>query len=229
MDGLIGVGLYTPAEAGRLLRMPAAKIARWLRGHSVKGKDYAPLWAPEVDLGDDQLILGFRDLMEFRVADALMRRGVSAISIRRAIDTAREVLGMDHPLATQAFRTDGREIFLQTVDKGDDGVDRERILNLLKRQYEFAGVIDPVLQTIDFDKAGVPEQWWPSGRTKKIVVDPMRAFGAPIDSDSGVPTHILADAGNLMGAAEAAAAYDVREAAVRRAMDFEASLTRKAA
>jgi hypothetical protein len=35
---LVGIGLYTPAEAGRLIQVRPAKLARWLRGHSIKGK-----------------------------------------------------------------------------------------------------------------------------------------------------------------------------------------------
>jgi hypothetical protein len=46
-------------------------------------------------LDDDQLILGFRDLMEVRVADAFIRAGVSAIRVRSAIQVAKEVVGSD--------------------------------------------------------------------------------------------------------------------------------------
>jgi hypothetical protein len=40
---LIGIGLYTPQEAERLIHVPARKIARWLAGHAFSGKRYEPL------------------------------------------------------------------------------------------------------------------------------------------------------------------------------------------
>jgi hypothetical protein len=116
MDNLIGVGVYPPAQAGRLLHVRPSKISRWLRGHSVQGKAYEPLWTPEISLGDERVFLGFRDLMEVRVADAFIRDGVSAIRVRATITAAREVIGQDHPLSTDRFRIDGREIFLHIIE-----------------------------------------------------------------------------------------------------------------
>ena len=49
---LVGIGLYTFAEADRLIRVPAPKIARWLRGHEANGLRYEALWRPQVDLGE---------------------------------------------------------------------------------------------------------------------------------------------------------------------------------
>lgn len=221
---LIGTGLYTPAEAGRLLVMAPEKISRWLRGHSIKGRSYDRLWEPEVDLEDGRVVLGFRDLMEVRVVDAFIRLGISAIRMRSTIRLASEVVGESHPLATNRFRTDGREIFLQVIETDEEGLEREKLLNLFKRQYEFQGIIEPILRTVDFGTNGRPVQWWPRGRRGGIVLDPARAFGAPIDEATSVPTSTLADAGRALGLTETATAYDVPEASVRRALQFEDAL-----
>lgn len=221
---LIGKGLYTPAEAGRLLRVAPGKLSRWLRGHTMKGTRYERLWAPQVDIGDGHVYLGFRDLMEARVVDAFIREGISAIRIRRAIQVAAEMIAESHPLATNRFRTDGREIFLQVIETDEHGRERERLLNLFQRQYEFRGIIEPILKTVDFGDEGDPLQWWPQGRKAGIVVDPARAFGAPIEARTSVPTSILAEAARALGITEAAASYDVSEAAVRRALNFERDL-----
>lgn len=221
-DGLFGVGLYTPAEAERLLDIPARKIVRWLRGHEIKGqRKYEPLWTPEVDLDDGKVFLGFRDLMEVRVAAAFIGAGISARRVRSAIVEARTMIGQDHPLSTNRFRTDGREIFLHIIETDEDGEQRERLLNLFRRQYEFKGIIDPILKTVDFAEDGTPSAWWPAGRRHPIVVDPARAFGAPIDTASSVPTAILARAAEQMGVLSAARAYEVSETSVRHALDFE--------
>lgn len=229
MQDLIGVGLYTPAEAGKLLGIPAQKITRWLKGHAVGDKQYAPLWDAQVSLEDDRVYLGFRDLMETRVAHTFIKNGVPPVRIRSAIALAQEVIARDHPLSTNRFLTAGREIFLHVIETDEDGNERERLLNLFKRQYEFKGILEPILKAVDFGDDGYPSRWWPAGRRASIVVDPERSFGAPIDAETSVPTKILAAAGGNMGTQAAARAYEVPEAAVRRAMEFEEGLGQRLA
>ncbi|AYG61524.1 hypothetical protein QD460_22930 [Rhizobium jaguaris] len=229
-DRLIGVGLYTPAEAGKLLRIPPAKISRWLKGHHIQGRYYPPLWTPEISLGDDRVFLGFRDLMEVRVADAFIQVGVSAIRVRSAIEVARDVIGRDRPLSTNRFRTDGREIFLHIVEEDSDGEKRELLLNLFRKQYEFNSILDPILRTVDFGSDGNPLAWWPAGRRLNVVIDPTRSFGQPIDASSSVPTAILAAAAKYDGSIRnTALAYDVSETAVRHAVEFETMMEQRLA
>jgi hypothetical protein len=229
MDSLIGIGLYTPSEAGRLLHVGAGKISRWLRGHRAGGSQYKPLWTPQIELTDGRVYLGFRDLMEVRIADRFIASGVSPQRVRAAIQLAREVIGEDHPLSTDRFRTDGRNIFLRVIETDEQGEQSERLLNLFRRQYEFRQIIEPLLKTIEFDDQGTPIQWWPLGRRANILVDPARAFGQPIDAVSNVPTAVLAAAGRQEGIEYAARAYAVPQNSVKRAIEYEATLERKAA
>ncbi|AMM86382.1 hypothetical protein [Martelella sp. AD-3] len=219
---LVGIGIYSSAEASRLTSIPAPKLVRWLSGYKRRGKDYPPLWNPEIAIEDEKIYLSFRDLMEVRVADAFVRFGMPPQHIRRAILLAREVLGKTHPLSTNRFRTDGRSILLFEIEKDENGEEKEKLLNLFSRQYEFREVIDPVLRTVDFGNEGDPIVWWPLGRRSRILIDPQRAFGQPIDAASGVPTTVLANAVRQEGGIhQAARVYDVSESAVREALEFE--------
>lgn len=224
MAELVGIGLYTPAEAQRLLDVPAGKISRWLRGHRIREREYPPLWTPQVDIEDDRLYLGFRDLMEVRVAAQFIRSGVSPQRVRAAINLAREIIGQDRPLSTERFRTDGRNIFLQVLETDESGNERERLIELFRRQYAFREIMAPLLKPIDFDEQGAPALWWPRGRQVGIVVDPKRAFGQPIDDASCVPTAVLAAAARVEGAPAAARSYRARLSAVRHAVEFEVAL-----
>jgi hypothetical protein len=224
LNELVGIGLYTPAEAARLSGVPSGKIARWLSGHRIGNRFYEPLWRSQVNLDDDKVYLGFRDLMEVRVANALMRHDISAIRVRAAIEMAREVYGMDRPLSTQRFKHNGRDIFLQVIERDVDGEEREALINTFRRQYEFTAIVEPSLKNIEFDDAGTPRLWWPRGKSAKIVVDPDRSFGQPIEVTSSVPTSILAAAGKALGPEAAARAYEVGISAVRRSMAFESEI-----
>jgi uncharacterized protein (DUF433 family) len=219
-ENLIGVGLYTPAEASRLLRIPAGKIVRWLRGHEVKGNWYERLWRPQIDLGDGRVYLGFRDLMEMRTADAFMTAGVSAIMIRRAIAEARKYVDDERPLSTTKFRTDGRSIFLEIADQNND----PKLLDLFKQQYAFKRIVEASLKGVEFEGIA-PIRWWPLSKQDQILVDPERSFGQPIDAKSGVPTASLAAAARAEGSAERAAKFwRVPIQSVRRAVKFEETI-----
>lgn len=229
MTDLVGLGVYTPAEAGRLLNVAPTKITRWLRGHQANGRNYSRLWKPQIDLHDGHVYLGFRDLMEVRIADKFISFGISAQRVRSAILLAQEIIGQERPLSTDRFKTDGRDIFLRVLDRDEDGEEREHLLNLFRRQYEFRQIIEPLLRSVDFGAAGEPTLWWPAGRRGNVVVDPLRSFGQPIEVSSSVPTAILAAAGRRDGISTAARGYDVSTRAVRSAMQFEETLGGRAA
>ena len=222
---LIGIGLYTPSEAARLLAVPAAKISRWLRGHDIGDQHYDQLWEPQVDLGDGHVYLGFRDLMEVRVASAFIERGLSAQKVRRAIELAREMAGEERPLSTAKFRTDGRSVFLQlTKEDGSDAM-----VDLFRQQHVFREIIEPSLKNIDFVD-GIPARWWPNGKQARIVVDPRRSFGQPVELESNIPTAVLGGAAEAEGSAEAAArVWQVSAASVRRAVEFHKAQTQRLA
>ncbi len=220
LDDLLGVGLYTPPEAQRLLKIPARKIIRWLKGHGTGNRHYPPLWRPQVDLDDGNLYLGFRDLMELRTAYQFMEAGVSAQQVRRAIIEARKYVDDERPLSTSRFRTDGRTIFLEIASEDNDA----RLLDLFKGQYAFSKIIDRSLKDVDFSESS-PMRWWIRSVETGIVIDPGRSFGQPIDHESGVPTAVLASAAKAEASIRAAArVWQVPEATLRRAVKFENSL-----
>ena len=221
ISDLVGIGIYTPAEAARLTGVSAGRIIRWLRGHKVRGSRYEPLWKPQIDIEDGRVYLGFRDLMEVRVAAAFIKHGLSPQKVRRAIQIARDLFGKDHPLSTRNFRTDGRSVFLQL--SREDGEDR--LIDLFRQQYEFQKIVEPSLKHIEFDASGVPSRWYPRGPAAHVVVDPTRSFGRPIEVESGVPTGVLAAAARAEGSVEAAAkAWNVPIRSVRRSIEFEEAL-----
>jgi len=181
--------------------------------------------APQIDLDDGRVYLGFRDLMEVQVANAFISLGLSPQKVRRAIEIASVLLAEERPLSTARFRTDGRTVFLQVLK--EDGADQ--MIDLFRSQHVFREIIEPSLRNIDFDDYGLPFRWWPHGKQARIVVDPHRAFGQPIEVDSGVPASILSAAVEAEGSPEKAArVWGVLVAAVRRAAEFQNALPRAA-
>jgi uncharacterized protein (DUF433 family) len=163
--------------------------------------------------------------MEIRVANVFIARGLSPQKVRRAIEIASKMLSEERPLSTARFRTDGRTVFLQVL-KEDSG---DQMLDLFRSQHVFREIIEPSLRNVEFDDVGLPFCWWPHGKQARIVVDPHRAFGQPIEVDSGVPASILSAAVQAEGSPEKAArVWGVPVAAIRRAVEFQTALPRAA-
>lgn len=213
---LVGIGIYTAAEARRYTGVASSRIRRWLSGHQIKDRTYQRLWRPQIEL-DDSVYLGFRDLTEVRVVAAFIDAGLSPQKVRRAIEIARERYGLERPLSTNDFRTDGGSIFLILAEEGDD-----RVVNVFTSQFEIKNVVEPSFKGFQFSASGEPIRWQIS---KGVVLDPERSFGQPIEESSSVPTYVLANAVKSEGSIKgAAAAYRVSVGAVRNAMAFESQI-----
>jgi len=221
---LVGVGIYSPAEAASLTHIPSQRIHRWLRGHAIHGKKYPPLWTSNLEdkVDAEALYLSFLDLVQLRVADAFISAGLSAHKVRRAIEFGAQIVSSDYPFATASFRTDGKTVILHVLDEesGDD-----HLIDLFRHgQYLMQKVIEPSLKGLEFED-DIAARWWPLGRAKGIVIDPKRQFGQPIDDATGVPTSVLAQAAQTEGStAQAAKMFMVPVQSVKRAVAFELQL-----
>lgn len=223
----IGKGVYSLAEAERLVKIPRQRISRWTRGYTYRYKGEAhrtpPLIACDVEPAAEKgPILSFLDLLEVRFLDAFLMHGVSRKAVRIAALNARELLGRHHPFSTRMFKTDGRSIFAEIAK----GTDDKHLLDVVKNQFVFVQVISPSLYAgIEFGESNDPQRWWPLGKKRSVVIDPERGFGAPIVARSGVPTRILATAFKTEGSAEFVAKWcEVSEREVRDAVKFEEQL-----
>jgi len=142
---LLGIGLYTVTEAARLTGIAPGRLRRWLRGYTYRageGRAAAePVWQRQVPDIDGMIGLGFLDLIEARFVDAFRKSSVPWPVIRHCAEKTRALVGADHPFSSQRFRTDGRTIFAEIVDRTGE----KQLLDLAKSQLAFARVIGPSL------------------------------------------------------------------------------------
>jgi uncharacterized protein (DUF433 family) len=232
-DGAIGVGVYTLPQAARLVRLRLATVEDIVG--SKPADNTAPRFAPivftEDALADDGKIITFQSLMELWVVSELRRQGVPMPVIRRAAFEARRILKVRHPLASTNVRTDGRRIFM--VLRRETSASRRKsqpkiVLDVLRLQHALEEIIEQSLrpEIVVRGPDGAPLKWFPLGMTRRVVLDPKRRFGEPIDPVSGVPTSALAQAFKAEGNDADAVAFwfGVDRQAVEDAADFEAWL-----
>ncbi len=223
----LGRGLYTVPEAARLSRVSAGRIRRWMRGYTFRSSDGSSHASPPVVLAPGRqdaggLTLTFRDLIEVRFIDAFRSHGVSWKVIRLSAERASELYRESHPFASQRFLTDGRSIFAEMLESNGE----DSLLELVESQYAFKRVLEPYLyKGLEFSSADQVLRWWPLGEKRRVVIDPARAFGQPIDSSGFVPTAALAGAFHAEKSYRRVAEwFGVELRSVRDAVAFEQSL-----
>ena len=230
-----GIGDFEAHEAARLVRLAvpanenqsgfdARTIRRWLGGYSALCADekvaHPALWTPQIGRVGDALHLGFRDLIQLNFVRAFQREGVGLPTIKRCLDQAQALVGDERPFATRRFRTDGKTIFA----RGSEGAEETDLIDLKTMQKVFDRIISPTFKDLEF-RGDEIARWFPLGMGKRVVVDPDRSFGQPIDHETGVPVQVLADAVLTEGSMErAAVAFDVPVRAVREAHAFQLRL-----
>lgn len=224
---LLGLGLYSASEASRLTSVPAARIRRWMSGYSYRSGDgsaaaSAPIWVREL-AEMDELVITFRDLLELRFVDAFRRHGVSWKVIRTSAHRAAELFETQHPFSTKRFRTDGRRIFADVIHESGE----EALLDLVGSQFGFKRILEPFLyRGLEFSEdEQTLVRWWPLGMRRRVVLDPTRSFGLPIDPVQGIRTSTLAAAFRAERShARVASWFDTDVRAVRDAVAYEDSL-----
>jgi uncharacterized protein (DUF433 family) len=221
-----GIGVYNTAEAAMMVGMSQQTLRRWLRGydHAKKGEEVRhekPLWQPQYALDEqDGVLLGFRDLIEARIVNALRAKRIGLQTIRICIDRARKIVGQEHPFSTSQFRTDGKTIFLEITR----GLDEPQLIDLKHSQGVFNRVVAPSLADLDFGPYGA-ERWWLLHGKKTIVADPERAFGQPIIAEAGITTARIVQAVEAEGSvARVAQIYEIKRNLIRDALTYESRL-----
>jgi uncharacterized protein (DUF433 family) len=217
-------GSYTAIEAARLIKTPVRNIRRWMLGYTYSKGDeqrhVEPLWNSQLAMIDDHLEIGFRDLVELRFVKSFTQAGVGLLAVRNCMEYARECVDDNHPFSTQRFQTDGRTIFLESLQKSAE----PQLLDLKKRQYVFKKIIEKTFKDLDIAEDALV-RWRPYRGKSSIVIDPHRSFGQPVVEKYGVPTVVFADAVNAEGSIEdVARLYEVSLSIVRDAFSFEKSL-----
>ncbi|MEW5882118.1 MAG: DUF433 domain-containing protein [Pseudomonadota bacterium] len=229
---LLGKGIYSLQAAARLIRADLRAVRRWMLGYTRRRNGlphfYPPLWCTQFAREElREPVIGFRDLLELRMVNAFARYGVSLHVIRATIDGARQIFGTDYPLTTHRFRTDGRRVFMEALDRAanEPAEDEDRLLDVPLRQWVFSQIVRPALYAgIEFE--GQHPRRWFLDKQRPIVLDPALQFGSPTVEEIGIPTDTLLAAYVAEGNDRNAVAriYGITPQQVMAAVRFEEKL-----
>ncbi|MBN8185148.1 hypothetical protein JF540_00400 [Salipiger thiooxidans] len=215
---ILGKGIYSPRQAARLIGGQPQEVLRWTRGSGAR----EPLWHAYYQDLDDTTELNFSDLIELRVVKAFRKAGISLQAIRFAIEFATERFGLERPLSTLQFKTDGREILVDALERDDC------LISLSKKhpgQAVFSEIVQQSLSDLEYE-AGQAIRWRPTG-SKYVVLDPRRQFGTPLLEEYGISTETLSREAREHGSVSyISKIYDIPVRYVNDAIRYEEALDR---
>lgn len=184
---------YTFDEAARYLRAPLSTLRSWARGQQYRTLAGPQAFEPVIECDDpDRRLLSFTNLVELHVLARIRRsHRIPLPKVRQAVQYVGQHLGDDHPLAGEAFVTDGVDLLIEhlgrlvAVSAHGQMVNRDCIVDALNR--------------IERDEEGLPARLFPYTRQgegdspRLVVVDPLIAFGRLVLVGTGIPTAIVAE------------------------------------
>ncbi|MFC5284359.1 DUF433 domain-containing protein [Pedobacter alpinus] len=177
----LGEGIYTIPDVAFLLKLPQAKVRRWM----------TEFW--DTQLGEKhqhqyswgegrEKATNFHTLIEFYVFYQLRELNVSTKKILIAHEDMANQMHTPYPFAHAELLTDGKSILFELSDGVVIKADRTQ-------QIAFKEIIENFCKKIAFSSDKVAEKFYPMGLDNHIIVDPRHQFGQPIISN----TNILAE------------------------------------
>lgn len=209
--------IYTIGEAAHLLRVKTNTLRYWLEGLTRKGHIFPPVIRRQSTGSSDVTWPEFIEagwLSEYRQAK------VSMPELRAFVALARDRFGVEHPFAVEHPLASGRELLARIQDETSlpHGLQMVRYRD---DQLALTDVAELFVSKIDFDvETTGARRYWPRGRDKLVVIDPLVNYGAPMVH--GLRTDVLAEqvrAGD--GIDQVASAWEIDVAVVQRAIEWE--------
>ncbi len=212
----IGKGLYTISDTSLLTGAKRWNVVNWIK---------SDLSQPDFGKMEGIYVLSFLDLMEILTVKLLRAKKISFQTIRKVHDKMRSDFKTPHPFATNKTFTDGKGIWIEIGKETNDKI----LLKILTDQIEFKRVTKPFLTMIDYID-GISSGWWPLGREKCVLINPLRSFGQPLIDKNGIQTYVLASAYKAEGSFEKAAYwYNVDLESVKTAYHYETKIIKRLA
>jgi hypothetical protein len=219
-----GTGIYTVPETAFYSKLHPNTIRAWFFRQNT-----APRFRRPSLTFEGAPLLSFTDFVEaLYVSELRSRFHISFHRIRKAIGTARDLKGVEHPFAHPDFRTViiGKTIHIQERESPE-------VLTSLapdSGQTSDKVILEDFINSLEFDECDVAKLYVAySAEGERVIAARDYNFGIPMMESCGYTAQTLFDAAAVEGGAQKAAdAYGVEFTTVKVAIDYLNSLQRAA-
>jgi|SRR5271154_3794513 len=190
---------YGIEEAARSLGMSAATLDSWVHGRKYPTSAGQKFFKPLIELPASGN-LSFYNLVEAHILLSTRKKHkVEMPPIRRAMDYVRKTYPSAHPLLSENFLTDGRDLFIKKIAAVTG---QEQTINVSSwGQLGLGPILDFYLRRIERDDKGWPVKLfpirmnWPGDITtdppRVVVIDPAVSSGRPVVNGTGVMAEVI--------------------------------------
>ena len=181
--------LYTPSDAACYLGIHPQTLSNWLWGRKYPTVSGAQFFAALIDVSDpDNQLLSFFNLAELHVLAATRyTHNLSFKTIRTAMDTVQRKYPSEHPLLSKDFKTNGKDLFVQSVDENTNLSTPE--------QMNFKTIMDSFLSHVVADEHDLVKKIFPliAGQPDDRVISITYGVSSsqPIIDGFGVPAWVV--------------------------------------
>lgn len=187
---------YSISETSHYLQLPSSTLRAWVKGRyyptEIGQQCSPPLIALPDSASQGVMLLSFINVVEAHVLEALRREHrVTMPKIREALTYLEAHYPSPHPLVSQAFETDGIDLFVEKYGQ---------LINVAQEgQLAMRSILRVYLSRIERDKTGLPAKLYLFTRTRHtgeprvIAMDPNISFGRPVLTGTGITTAIVAE------------------------------------
>lgn len=184
---------YGVKETAKYLGISLATLNSWVNGRSYPTAAGKKFFKPLIKLPAPG-VLSFFNLVEAHILLATRKKHkIDMRYIREAIDYISKAFPSEHPLLTERFLTDGRDLFIRKL---------EQTINVSKHgQLGLGPILDLYLKRIARDHSGLPTEFFPlridwrgtpdKEPPKVVVINPKVSSGRPVIAGTGIVTTIL--------------------------------------
>jgi uncharacterized protein (DUF433 family) len=190
---------YGIKEGAHALGMSVATLDSWVNGRHYPTTSGKKFFKPLINMaGPSQL--SFYNLVEAHILLSTRKKHhVEMPAIRAAIAYVKKGFPSKHPLLSEDFLTDGKDLFVKKIERIAGG---EQTINVSRwGQLGFGTILDFYLHRIERDEKGWPIKLFPvrtnwsgdatSDPPRVVVIDPTVSSGRPVVTGTGVMAEII--------------------------------------
>lgn len=217
----LGEGIYTAADAARILDIPYPKANYWFKFYARQKLSESVDYIYHFEI-KNIIAVNFLTLLEMNIFFKLKEKNFVTKDIIEIHRRMAEAFNTYYPFAHKTLYVEQFDAKVKRkkhqVFFGDSGLfvhlDRDV-------QTTFPEIVMPLCEKITFDNKQLAKRYYPLGKDRTVVVDPQHQFGQPVIEGTNILTETLVD--YYRGGESVdfiASLYNIRPQNVKDAIEF---------
>lgn len=209
---IFGNGIYTAADASRILKIPYRKAKYWF--HDYARSKFISADGTYVTEFRHLITLNFLALIEMYTFYTLKEKGISTSKILEAHRVMCNYMQTPYPFAKEDLYINNKKLLFGKID--DQLITADKHL-----QTVIINILKPFISKVEFGDDRLARKFYPLGKKRAVVVNPNNQFGQPVIEGTNILTQTVKSL-SLGGESHRSIAklFDIKVKQVKDAIEF---------